>query len=70
MKYDGILFDLDGTLWDATEQIAASWNDIIAGAKEALAPYGKGAPPTAADLRAMCGKTMDAIAEIDRKSVV
>ena len=25
MKYDGILFDLDGTLWNATEPIAVSW---------------------------------------------
>ena len=25
MKYDGILFDLDGTLWDATEAIRVSW---------------------------------------------
>ena len=25
MKYDGILFDLDGTLWNATEAIAISW---------------------------------------------
>lgn len=25
MKYDGVLFDLDGTLWDATEPIAKSW---------------------------------------------
>lgn len=25
MKYDGILFDLDGTLWDATQPIMVSW---------------------------------------------
>lgn len=25
----GILFDLDGTLWDATESITDSWNDIL-----------------------------------------
>lgn len=25
MKYDGILFDLDGTLWDSTQSIAISW---------------------------------------------
>lgn len=28
--FDGILFDLDGTLWDATAPICASWNDLIA----------------------------------------
>lgn len=31
MKYDGILFDLDGTLWDSTEAVAASW-EIACGA--------------------------------------
>lgn len=29
MKYDGLLFDLDGTLWDATENIRISWNIAI-----------------------------------------
>ena len=62
-KFDGILFDLDGTLWDATAQIAEAWNQVIAEAREALAPYGKGKPLTAADSRALCGKTMDVIAD-------
>ena len=30
MKTDGILFDLDGTLWDAVEGILAAWNQVIA----------------------------------------
>lgn len=28
-KYDGIIFDLDGTLWNATEQIMNAWNEIL-----------------------------------------
>ena len=28
-KYDGIIFDLDGTLWNATEQIMNAWNVIL-----------------------------------------
>lgn len=26
MRFDGIIFDLDGTLWDSTEKIMQSWN--------------------------------------------
>ena len=28
-KYDGIIFDLDGTLWDTVEAVTASWNDAL-----------------------------------------
>lgn len=28
--FDGILFDLDGTLWDAVPQVAESWNRTLA----------------------------------------
>ncbi|MDY0090714.1 MAG: HAD hydrolase-like protein [Flavobacteriaceae bacterium] len=28
-KYDSILFDLDGTLWDARETYAKAWNDVL-----------------------------------------
>ena len=38
MKYDGILFDLDGTLWDATEAIAVSWAQALRDAPDVEAP--------------------------------
>ena len=64
MKFDSILFDLDGTLWDATAQVAEAWNEVIAGEREQLAPYGKGQALTAADVRALCGKIMDDITDL------
>ena len=30
MRYDSILFDLDGTLWDSTDAVAASWEEALA----------------------------------------
>jgi phosphoglycolate phosphatase len=29
IKADGVIFDLDGTLWNATENIARSWNQVL-----------------------------------------
>ncbi len=29
-KYDGIIFDLDGTLWDAVESVCDIWNKALA----------------------------------------
>ena len=30
MKHKGIIFDMDGTLWDSAENVAKSWNKAIA----------------------------------------
>ena len=51
----GILFDLDGTLWDSAEGVAVSWN-------QALARMGYGPRATKESVHAMMGKTMDVIA--------
>ncbi|MBR0399389.1 MAG: HAD family hydrolase [Mogibacterium sp.] len=52
-----IIFDLDGTLWDSSEQVAASWN--IALAEET----GREWHMTAADIAQNMGLTMDQIAD-------
>lgn len=52
----GIIFDMDGTLWDSSESVAAAW-DI------AVRSCGYERPTiTAEDLQRVMGKTMDVIA--------
>lgn len=53
----GILFDLDGTLWDSAEGVAASWNEVL---------EEKGRPErcTVDSIHSVMGKTMDAIGRI------
>ena len=53
----GILFDLDGTLWDSAEGVAASWNEVL---------EEKGRPErcTVESIHSVMGKTMDAIGRI------
>lgn len=53
----GIIFDLDGTLWDSTEQILISWNSVL----EQYPQYG--GPISMEQLQGLMGKTMDVIAE-------
>lgn len=57
MKYDGLLFDLDGTLWDATENIRTSWNIAIKDFEEL-----KGRELTVKELQRVMGLPMDEIA--------
>lgn len=36
--FDGVLFDLDGTLWDATGAICASWQRVLERHPEIVRP--------------------------------
>ena len=55
MKYDSIILDVDGTIWDTTPVVAKAWNKAI----EELFPQ---VPPVTADiLKGQFGKTMDVI---------
>lgn len=54
----GIIFDMDGTLWDSAENVAKSWNLAIS----TFSGYEK--TLTAEDIKGVMGKTMDAIADI------
>lgn len=38
MKFDGILFDLDGTLWNATEALAISWGETLKNVSDVTQP--------------------------------
>ena len=54
----GIIFDMDGTLWDSAAGVAESWN-------EAILAYGyERKPLTAGDTQSVMGKTMEDIADI------
>lgn len=56
MKYDGLLFDLDGTMWDATENIRLSWNIAIKKIDEL-----KNREITTEELQSVMGLPMDEI---------
>lgn len=54
----GILFDLDGTLWDSSEEVAFSWKQAL----EQRADVEKDI--TMEDIQGVMGKTMEDIADI------
>lgn len=58
MNYDGLFFDLDGTMWDATENLGISWNIALNGFPEL-----NGRQLTASELAGVMGLPMDKIVE-------
>lgn len=58
MNIDSIIFDLDGTLWDSTEEVAKTWTSIVA--KYNL----KRKEVSVDDLKPCMGKLLDEIAEM------
>lgn len=57
MLYDGVIFDLDGTLWDSCRSVAASWAETLA------ERHGGLFAPTEKDTRGIMGMTEEQIAE-------
>ncbi|MCI8634034.1 MAG: HAD family hydrolase [Eubacterium sp.] len=58
MMKKGIIFDMDGTLWDAAENIVFSWNKTIRREKGELREL------TPDDLKSVMGRTMTELAQI------
>ena len=54
----GIIFDMDGTLWDSAAEVAESWNETVK-----RAGYDR-KPITVKDIQSVMGKTMEDIADI------
>lgn len=52
----GIIFDLDGTLWDSAQAVVDSWNEVI----DRMPDFHKRI--TVKDMESLMGKTMDDIA--------
>ena len=54
----GIIFDMDGTLWDSASGVAKSWTRVV------NAEHDKDRVITTQDIQNVMGRTMDKIAEI------
>jgi len=57
MEKKGIIFDMDGTLWDSAEGVAKSWSRVIA------KRYTDKRVITKEEIQSVMGKTMDKLAE-------
>lgn len=57
MRFDSIIFDLDGTLWDSCRRVAESWHITL------TQRFGQTETPSAADVLSIMGMTGAQIAE-------
>lgn len=53
----GIIFDMDGTLWDSAENVAKSWDEVVQREADGLCRI------TTEDIKSVMGRTMTEIAE-------
>lgn len=60
MKIESVIFDLDGTLWDSSENVAAAWTETI---RNYGNPLLRNMIITGEDIRGVMGMPMDAIAQ-------
>ncbi len=57
-----LIFDMDGTLWDSSEQVAASWTEVLSRHRDLLQESSRCAI-TREDVQGVMGMTMTKIAE-------